>query len=266
MPDDVFTPVTPGAPSTPVVADPPTGNPASPTPASGSAVDQLVGAGKKFATLEDLANGKIHSDGHIETLTAELASLREDLNGRLNAQEILKELKEIQLKPNESQPTPTAPVLDEGKIAELVKSTVTDMDVEGRKTANRLAVSERLATEWGGLEASKAMLSQKAAELGVTVGFLSGVVESSPNAFYQLVGLTGAKTVVQNTPGPGDVVNKGVGTGPEGGPGGPAGTTENDWAWWQNMRRTNPKQYHSGEMARRRHELVTADKLVLPKG
>ncbi len=265
MPDDLFTPAgTPVVPVTPVVTDPVTPNPASPTPASGSAIDQLVGQGKKFATIEDLATGKLHSDGHIETLTAELASLREDLNGRLNAQEILKELKEIQLKSNESQPVATLPVLDEGKIAELVKSTVTDMDVEGRKTINRLAVSERLTKEWGGLEASKVMLSQKAAELGVTVEFLSGVVESSPNAFYQLVGLTGAKTVVQNTPGPGDVVNKGVGTGPDGSPDGLVGATENDWSWWQNMRRTNPKQYHSGEMARRRHELVTADKLVLP--
>lgn len=265
MPDDLFkTPVTPVVPVTPAVVDPAVVNPASLTPASGSAVEQLVGDGKKFATVEDMATGKLASDGHIETLTAELASLREDLNGRLNAQEILKELKEIQLKPNESQPKPTTPVLDEGKIAELVKSTVTDMDVEGKKTANRLAVSERLAKEWGGLEGSKAMLTQKAAALGVTVEFLSGVVENSPNAFYQLVGLTGAKTEVQNTPGPGDVVNKGVGTGPDGGPGGPAGTTENDWSWWQAMRKTNPKQYHSGEMARRRHELVAQDKLTLP--
>ncbi len=250
------------AQQTPAPVTVPAVNPASQTPASGSATDQLVGEGKKFATVEDMAAGKLHSDGHIETLTAENASLRADLEGRANAQEILTQLKEVNLKP-EVPVAPTPAALDEGKITDLVKSTVTELDVEGRKTVNRLAVSERLAKEWGGLEASKTVLAQKAAELGVTVAFLSGVVETSPNAFYQLVGLTGAKTVVQNTPGPGDVVNR-VTNDPTNGPDGQAGLTENDWAWWQNLRRTNPKQYHSGASTTRRHELVAAEKLVLP--
>ena len=259
---DVFT--APAAPQTPATTDLSSGNPASQTPARGSATDQLVGEGKKFATVEDMAAGKLHSDGHIETLTAENASLRADLDGRTSAQEILAQLKEVNLKP-EVLVAPTPAALDEGKITDLVKSTMTELDVEGRKTANRLVVSERLAKEWGGLEASKTVLAQKAAELGVTVGFLSGVTETSPNAFYQLVGLTGVKTQVQNTPGPGDVVNKGVGTGSDGGPDGQAGLTENDWPWWQNLRRTNPNQYHSGAMAARKNELVEAGTLVLPK-
>ncbi len=259
---DVF--AAPAAPQTPAPVTVPAVNPASQTPASGSATDQLVGEGKKFATVEDMAAGKLASDGHIETLTAENASLRADLDGRASAQEILTQLKEVNLKP-EVLVAPTPAALDEGKITDLVKSTVTELDVEGRKTANRLAVSERLALEWGGLEASKTVLAQKATELGVTVGFLSGVTETSPNAFYQLVGLTGAKTVVQNTPGPGDVVNRVVND-PTNVPDGQAGLTENDWAWWQNLRRTNKKQFFSDKATARRHELVAAKTLVLPTG
>lgn len=262
MPDIFTAPAPAVAPVTPAPVTAPVVDPASQTPAPGSAVDQLVGAGKKFATLEDLANGKLHSDGHIETLTAELASLRTDLEGRASATEILAQLKEVQLKP-EVPVAPTPAAMDEGKITDLVKSTMTDLDVEGKKTANRLLVSDRLAKEWGGTEASQALLASKAAGLGVTVPFLQGVVETSPNAFYQLVGLTG-QPADRVAPGPGDVVNKAVVNDPATGPDGQGGLTENDWGWWQNLRRTNPTKYHSGPMSARKNALVTAGTLVLP--
>lgn len=264
MPNDVFAEATPPVANPALPADPPQVQPQVQTVAPGSALDTLVGEGKKYKTAEELAVAYANADGHIGTLTTELQEIRKDLDGRLNAAEILKELKEIQMKPNESQSAQTAPVLDEGKIAELVKSTVSEMDVEGKKAQNRMEVSERLAREWGGLEPSKVMLTQKAAELGVTVGFLSGVVESSPNAFYQLVGLTGAPAA-RATPGPGDVANQRVGTNDNGGPGGHVDASENDWSFWQKMRREDFHRYNSAAMHNRRFELIQAGTLVTPK-
>lgn len=266
MPNDAFVePTVPVQPTPVLPADPLKAQPTVPvTPAPGSAIDSLVGEGKKYKTVEELAVAYANADGHIVTLTTELADVRKDLDGRLNATEILKELKEIQLKPNQDQTVVTPPTLDAGQVAELVKSTMTDLDVEGKKTQNRLVVSDRLAREWGGAEASKVMLAQKAAELGVTVGFLGGVVESSPNAFYQLVGLAGAKDT-RATPGPGDVANLGVGLGENKGPGGLVDATENEWSYWQKMRRDDFSRYNSAQMHNRRHELIAAGTLVLPK-
>lgn len=266
MTADVFV-ADPAAAKPAADANQPSGEPTGPTPASGSALDQLVGEGKKFATVEDLAAGKLHSDSHIVTLTSELSEIRADLDGRLNVADMLKELKEVQIGSKQGQPEATAPGLDADQVAELVKSTVTNLDVEGRKAANRVEASNLMLTAWGDEAATKLMLQQKAQQLGVSTAFLQSAAEQSPSAFATLVGITGSPdTRGANHPGPGDVANQGVGAGDGGGPTGHAGAlTENDWAWWQKLRKDDPKRYHSGEMHRRKHELVRQGALVLPK-
>jgi hypothetical protein len=63
-------------------------------------LEALVGEGKKFKTAEDLARGKLEADNFVKQLQTELATLREDLNGRIKLEEFMDRL--------EKTPTATA--------------------------------------------------------------------------------------------------------------------------------------------------------------
>ena len=72
------------------VFDEATGTPKEETQTSELA--DLVGEGKKFATVEDLAKGKQESDRFIEQLQGELSGLREDLGKRMTSEQVLEEI------------------------------------------------------------------------------------------------------------------------------------------------------------------------------
>src|SRR5687768_7954579 len=54
---------------------------------------ELVGAGKKYATVEAALKALPHSQSHINKLEAELATLREEVTKRKTTQELLDEIK-----------------------------------------------------------------------------------------------------------------------------------------------------------------------------
>ena len=59
------------------------GNDVTPT------AEDLVGEGKKFKTIDDLAKGKAQADTHITNLEKELAELRQDLSARLTVEDFV---------------------------------------------------------------------------------------------------------------------------------------------------------------------------------
>ncbi len=249
MPNDVFTPAT----------DQSTGPSVSQTTVD-SVRASLVGEGKKYASDEDMAKAYVNADTHIGTLTSENQQLREQLAERQSVTDALEELKRVQIAPNQSQLENTTPVLDEGKIADLVAKTVQSLNTDGVKKVNREEASQKMLMAWGGEEGSRKVLLEKATVLGVSEEFLRGVAESSPAAFYQLVGLAGTTTGM--TQGTGTVADQGINTGDGQGPTGLGGTlTENDWAFWQNMRKTDRKKWQSTAQVTRRHALVAAGEL-----
>ena len=56
---------------------------------------ELVGEGKKFKTVDDLAKGKWNSDSMIETLKAEIATLKAQANSGANVDTLLAEIRKI---------------------------------------------------------------------------------------------------------------------------------------------------------------------------
>ena len=84
-----------------------------------SFLDQLVGEGKKFANIEDLAKGKLNSDEHIDKLENENQRLRQELDTRMTAEEVLAEIRkpEANLQP-QAQPSggDTAPQLNKDDL------------------------------------------------------------------------------------------------------------------------------------------------------
>ena len=137
---------------------------------------QLVGEGKKFKTVADLAKGKIESDQFIEQVKGENASLRNELSAR---DELIATLQK-NAQPGNADPS---------KIAELVNQ-VLDTRTEAQKRRDNLDKSvATLEAELGTKEAVKQAIATKAAELGLSPEQLRVQAEASPVAFLTLMGV-----------------------------------------------------------------------------
>ncbi len=213
-----------------------TTNPPASTQTTGS-VEALVGPGKKFATVEDLAKGKAEADAYIAQLQGEAAGLRSDLDQRISAEELLAEIRterEAQLSAaaviEQGNTTPSQEPVD---IASLVNQTIENREVQQTATQNLSAVDTKMKELYG--EKAQEVMVSKAKEAGVSVAFLQTIAEQSPKAFYNALGLSATK---QTTPSvtTGTVDTTGLqNLQPSGG--------LNTWADFEKLRKDNPKLY-----------------------
>lgn len=161
---------------------------------------ELVGDGKKFATIDDLAKGKWHSDTMIETLKAEIAVLKEQSANGANVKELLEELRKSQGnnagndgQPNvQSQNDPT-PV----NVEELVLATLNKAKTNETIQSNKNKVIEKVTQVWGA-DAGKE-LKKVAGVIGVSVEDLNDIAQKSPDAFFRLTGLDADRTPSSGT-------------------------------------------------------------------
>jgi hypothetical protein len=215
-----------------------TTNPPASTQTTGS-VEELVGEGKKFATVEDLAKGKAEADIFIEQLKKEQAELRSDLDQRLSAQDLLEEIRkerEAQLSASNSPAQEnTTPSLGTDDIANLVKNTVKQLGVQETAEQNILAVDIKMKELFG--DKAQEVMIQKAKENEVSVDFLKDAAAKSPKAFFNVLGLANQKPATPSmTQGTVDM------SGTE-----PRSNAGNSWQDYEIMRRENPKLYWKPE-------------------
>jgi|TARA_R110000803_G_scaffold38016_3_gene82055 hypothetical protein len=212
-------------------------SPAS-TQTTGS-VAELVGEGKKFATVEDLAKGKAEADVFIEQLKKEQAELRSDLDQRLSAQDLLDEIRkerEAQLHAS-SAPAEgnTTPSLGQDDIASLVNSTIEQRETQQTADQNILTVDSKMKDLYG--DKAQEMMLTKAAASNISVDFLKDIAAKSPNAFFNVLGLSDQRPATP-TMTQGSVDTTGLT---------PKTTNGNSWSDFEVMRRENPKMYWKPE-------------------
>ena len=213
-------------------------NPPASTQTTGS-VEELVGEGKKFATVEDLAKGKAEADIFIEQLKKEQAELRSDLDQRLSAQDLLEEIRkerEAQLSASNSPAQEnTTPSLGTDDIANLVKNTVKQLGVQETAEQNILAVDIKMKELFG--DKAQEVMIQKAKENEVSVDFLKDAAAKSPKAFFNVLGLANQKPATPSmTQGTVDMSGTEL-----------RSNAGNSWQDYEIMRRENPKLYWKPE-------------------
>ena len=208
----------------------------------GPTVDALVGEGKKYKSIEDLAKAKAEADAFIEQIKSENSNMREDL-GRLQAEvEKGKSLDEAldSIKRDLAEGKETTPALDEETLAKIIDSRLDSRTTEEKMAANKRVVDTALIKRFGEAAKAEAYIASKALELGTTVGELRSMSAKNPEMFFRV---TGIETNSQ-----------------EGNHGTPAGSQHNSealekkmgdkapqhgtWEYYQNLRRTNPKAYY----------------------
>lgn len=143
-------------------------------------VAELVGEGKKYASVEKALEALPHAQTHISNLEKELNELREAQKGAMSAEEVLRAIQELKDKP----PTQGAPSLDPDALAKLVAplldSQLTVREAQQRAQANAKQVIDALQAKHG--DKAEEVYRAKAQELGISVQKLNELASESPKA------------------------------------------------------------------------------------
>lgn len=152
-------------------------------------VKDLIGPGKKYPTLEKALESIYHAQNHISTLEGELKTLRENANGTVSQEEVLKTVQELLA---EERKTHGTSQLDENVLDDILDRKLTAREEKIRQDQNVAAIKQQMKDTFG--DKAEEVYKAKAAELGVGVSFLNSVVAKSPEAAQKLLGLEPKKT------------------------------------------------------------------------
>lgn len=159
-------------------------------------VKDLVGDGKKYASVEKALEALGHSQEHIARIEAENAELRGKMQGGLSTEEVYAAVQELLEK--EKGKTSQPPSLDEAGIASLLDRKLAEREAATVKARNIDTVKKALRDKFGD-KAEEAYIN-KAKELGIGVNFLNSLAEASAPAALEYFGLKpGAAASINKT-------------------------------------------------------------------
>jgi hypothetical protein len=158
---------------------------------------ELVGEGKKYASVEKALESIPHAQTHIQKLESELREIREKLAGAKATEEVYEAVEALL----SQGPKTAAPVLDESAIDSVLDRKLTEREQRLQAQRNVESVKNALKEKFG--DKAQEMYRKKAEELGVGVEFLNDVVRKSPRAAEELFGLKAgsAPKTAPTTPG-----------------------------------------------------------------
>lgn len=172
-------------------------------------LDQLVGEGKKFKEVKDLARGKIEADKYIEILKQRLDEATKEINTRTSLDSFLKEIKgakqPVQHDVIDPPVDPQKKVLDDSEIEKRFEDYLARRESQRSSQTNLEKVQETLITQFG--PEAKIVINKKAQELGMSVSALEQIASQSPSAFYRLVGVAEERNPVGGVQMPRSQVN-----------------------------------------------------------
>lgn len=154
-------------------------------------VAELVGEGKKYASVEKALEALPHAQQHILRLEQEAIELREKAAKAASAEEVLRAVQELKDKP----PTQGVP-LDDAALAELVSNTLNKQlsvrEAQAKAQTNAKVVTDALVLKHG--DKAEEVYRQKASELGITVQRLNELASESPKAALMYFNVTSTST------------------------------------------------------------------------
>lgn len=167
---------TPVAPETPVV--PPVAAVQLPP-----GVDQLVGIGKKYASVDVALAAIPHAQTHITNLESELAVAREELSKRKTTQDLLEEIKS-----GIPQGTTIPKVeINQDEIVNIVNHQLAQKENQKVAQDNTETVRQVFTKQFG--DNAEKIYVALAAETGLTVDALNKLTAISPHAVIKMAGI-----------------------------------------------------------------------------
>ena len=158
----------------------------------------LVGDGKKYATVEDMAKGMVHGQSHITKLESEATTLRENAQKQTSIDEILAAVNadkgNNQQSEQQEQSDQTVVKPDTVDIATQIKNALAEQAQTNSAQTNTQQVTSSLSKALGARAAE--VYSQVGKDLGVDLDELS---KTSPEAVIKLC--TGQQPVINQQQG-----------------------------------------------------------------
>ncbi len=166
-------------------------------------LQELVGEGKKFATVEELARGKEEADKFIDQLKEELKMTREqmvELEEKASKRETVSDLVDAVRNANQHEDdSGRNQSISEDKLQEMVNSILDGRHEKQTRLANYQQANQAVLDKFNGdVEAARAYTAERAKQLGITTDKLKALGEESPSAFKQLMEVshrTGSQSV-----------------------------------------------------------------------
>lgn len=168
-----------------------------------SALDTLVGEGKKFATVEELATGKLASDAHITTLEDEAATIKEVLDSKNKEEQEALTVKDIVTALKETNTTPDSTEdkqMSTEELVEQIKSVIKGENATSTREANRDTGNKLVLDKANGdVDVAKVLVAERASKLGLSTDILASLSEESPDAFAKLmeIDITSTQPTIQ---------------------------------------------------------------------
>ena len=153
-------------------------------------VKDLIGEGKKYATLEKALEALGHSQAHIAKIEADNAELRAKADKAVDSETLYATVQEV-LK--NSRPT-SGDSLDAAALEGLLDRKLTEREQKKLETSNAVQVEQALIGKFGDKDKAKQVFEDKAKELGIGVEFLTSLAKKSPKAVLELFGTKAAPT------------------------------------------------------------------------
>lgn len=189
MSDQDATPFTqePAAPAAPAASD---DNQQQQTPAPAFQIPQtvadMIGEGKKYSTVEKALEALKFSQDHIAKLENENAEYKANADKMKTTEELLEEIKATA---RPSEPTQSAPQIDEGMIDRIVEAKITAKEQAASAKQNIDSVVSRMTKEYGDASKAEEVYIAKAQELGLSVAAINEMAAKSPTAVFSMFGL-----------------------------------------------------------------------------
>lgn len=206
-------------------------------------LEELVGEGKKFKAVEDLARGKAESDLYIATLRQKLAEQEQELNARKKIEDIVATIVPKSQSANEPNTVVTQPVQDREvqpdhltpeKLEELIERRLAEREHVTKANNNLSQVIADLKRTFGPDYAQT--VEEKGREVGLSKEDMNELAKRAPDAFFRLVGAPTPKQPEPFTP-PRSSVNPTAAQS--------TGHTSRNKAFYDDLKKRDPALYKS---------------------
>lgn len=152
---------------------------------------ELVGEGKKYKSVEDALKSVPHAQTHIQRLEDEMKQMKEELERRKAAEEILEEIRSG-VSQGTSQPTKAE--LNPEVVEQTVSAILSKREAEVKAQTNVASVISNFEKAFGDKTKAQEMYLKVAEESGLSVKELNRLSATSPEAVLKLAGLNKKET------------------------------------------------------------------------
>lgn len=204
--------------------------------------------GEQWRDSNVLAKGYANAQEYIKHLEQQNKELTEDLGEKNYTERLLEELRKGQGTPPTGAPSnnnsgtepngQTGQQVSEDALKGLIEQTLTQREKQNTAKQNVDSVDKKLS-ELYGTEAAR-VVDERARQLGMDKAKLKEIAEQSPNAFFQLLG---ENQVKQPNPTRTGTVNTAADSFSN-------VSGEKNWAYYQNLRKTDPIRYRTPAVQR----------------